>query len=346
MQSYHTNSENTRSRLVIRLSSLGDIILSTSALETRLTAEGVDWVVANEFSSILEGHPRIRRVWRFDRTTGIKGWWTLWRQIWDARYDEVYDLHCSLRSKIARFFFWVWSIREGRSGPRWIVLGKERWRLYGYFIFKGIWPKRLRPLRVVERFAKCLGGCGDERPNLRHLLKTTKAERSREFFLDSVVQPFICVMPGAQWPGKRWSVDHYFLWLEQSKIFPVVLGSPRDEESFKLVELLKKAKRDHLSGVGVLSLPQVAQVLAKSIGYLGNDTGLAHLAESVGVRSWVIFGPTASDMGFGPWRHDSVSFEAKLWCRPCGKDGRYCFRINHKYRCLSDVTPEKIQMNS
>lgn len=343
MQNQHLHFENARSRLIIRLSSLGDLILSTAALETPLNVDGVDWVVANEFYSILDNHPRVRRIWRFDRTSGLKGWWALWRQIWDARYDEIYDLHNNLRSRIARFFFWVWSISEGRSGPRWVVLGKQRWRLYGYFIFKRLWPKKFRPSRVVERFAQCLGGTGEERPNLRHLLNSVEVEGSGDPFLEFLDQPFICVMPGAQWPGKRWSVTHYFSLLEQTKLFPVVLGGPRDEQSFKLVELLKEAKRDHLSGVGVLSLPQVARVLTKSVGYLGNDTGLAHLAEAVGVRAWVIFGPTVSDMGFGPWRNDSASFESNLWCRPCGKDGRYCFRINDRYRCLSDLTPEKIR---
>jgi len=343
MQTTPLKSEGKRRRLIIRLSSLGDLILSTAALESQFALEGLDWVVAEEFSSVLKGHPRVHKIWGFTRTSGFLGWWKLWRTIWLERYDEIYDLHNNLRSHIARIFFWIWSIQEMRRGPCWIVFRKQRWKLYGYFILKGCWPRKLRPISMVERFGKTLGGTGDERPNARHLILNSQYAQKNPF-LGDLKKNFICVMPGAQWPGKRWPVSYYVRLIERLGLFPIVLGTPSDLASVELVDQLKTAKVDHISGVGIWSIPQVAEVLSQSVGYLGNDTGLAHLAEAVGVRAWIIYGPTVSDMGFGPWRKESSAFGADLWCRPCGKDGRYCFRLNRKYECLGGLDPQKIEI--
>lgn len=342
MQTTPLKPEGKRRRLIIRLSSLGDLILSTAALEAELASQKVDWVVAQEFSSVLNGHSRIQRIWEFTRSSGFLGWLKLWRTIWLEHYDEIYDLHHSLRSRLARVFFLIWSIREMRRGPCWIVFPKQRWKLYGYFLFKGFWPRKLRPISMVERFGKTLGGTGNERPNVRHLVSAPQGGLKNPLL--DLKKDFICVMPGAQWPGKRWPVSYYFRLIERLGLFPVILGTSSDRASLELLDQLKTAGIDHISGVGIWSVPQVAQVLSQSVGYLGNDTGLAHLAEAVGVRAWIIYGPTASDMGFGPWRKESSAFGARLWCRPCGKDGRYCFRLNQKYRCLWDLDPNKIEI--
>ena len=97
-----------------------------------------------------------------------------------------------------------------------------------------------------------------------------------------------------------------------------------------------------MSGVGRWSIREVAQVIAKASFYLGNDTGLAHLAEAVGTAARVIFGPTVPDMGFGPWRQESFVLQADLGCRPCGKDGRYCYRFTDRYACMKALTAEEV----
>src|ERR1044071_3450050 len=113
-------------RLVIRLSSLGDLILSTSVLGGLPIGERVNWLTSQEYVGLLQGHPSIERVWPFDRRGGLGAWVRLCRDLWGAGYDEVLDLHCSLRPRIARLLFVGWSLRHGRPGPRWRVLHKGR----------------------------------------------------------------------------------------------------------------------------------------------------------------------------------------------------------------------------
>jgi ADP-heptose:LPS heptosyltransferase len=77
--------------------------------------------------------------------------------------------------------------------------------------------------------------------------------------------------------------------------------------------------------------------------YVGSDTGLAHLAEAVGTPSFMIFGPTRPDLGFGPWHQQSGSIHAEVWCSPCSKDGRHCYRYQDRYACLKKITVQDVK---
>jgi heptosyltransferase-2 len=63
---------------------------------------------------------------------------------------------------------------------------------------------------------------------------------------------------------------------------------------------------------------------------LGNDTGLVHLARACGVKTGVIFGPTARQFGFYPYGEPPFAvFEQNLACRPChAHGGNVCLRLN------------------
>jgi ADP-heptose:LPS heptosyltransferase len=336
--------------LMIRLSSLGDVILATSALSVAQTnGQQIHWVVSKEFASLLRGHPAITKLWEFDRKSGLKGWLKLCAELVREGFTDVYDLHSTMRSYVARLFFF-WKGALGTEG-KWQVIDKQRWNLYGYFTFKSLWPESLRPIPFVTRFAKLVGGTGEERPDLRYLLatsfekfKTAQPEKFQDFvrFAQGQENPYLCVMPSSKWEGKKWAVRSFFEVIRNYGLPVVVLGSKQDRESILLVKILEQAGFPHFSGIGVFDFPVLAGVLADSVGYLGNDTGLGHLAEAVGSRVIVLFGPTTPAMGFAPWRPESQSVSASLWCQPCGKDGRFCFRVTNRYACQRKISSKEV----
>jgi ADP-heptose:LPS heptosyltransferase len=312
------------------------------------TGQQVDWVVAREFAPVLRGHPRIGRLWEFDRSLGLGGWLGLLGELRKQGYGEVLDLHSSLRTRIARVYF----LFSGGS-PRWRRFSKSRWRFYGLMLFKRLWPRRLQPGRFVERFARFAGesrsgsrsGNGSERPDLRHLLLGHEPGGGKALGLSVNGGPYYCVMPGSKWAGKCWPAESYFDAITSHPEWglPVVLGGERDAGSRELVARLAATGIAHVSGVGRWDLAQVARVLAGARAYLGNDTGLAHLAEAVGRPALVIYGPTSSRMGFAPWRAESAVVEWRdLACRPCGKDGRRCYRPVRKYLCLRGLGVDQV----
>ncbi len=313
--------------LVLRLSSLGDVILALSGLSPKTP---VDFVVAEEFAPLLRGHPAIEHVFSFDRSRGLRGWVELCRKLSQNNYDEIVDLHVNLRTLIFKVLltYWGFKLLVWKKSP------KYYFRYLGFYLFKNFWPQFLRPMGVRKKFACVLGGDGSELPDLRYLLT------SESKVLDGFPEKYYCLMPSSKWRQKCWPL-HYFLELAQKLEFPVViLGTNQDTASLQLVEMLRHSKISFISAVGKLNLIELAKLLAGSQGYIGNDTGLSHLAEAVGTPAYVIFGPTVPEMGFGPSLPESKALGTPLWCRPCGKTGRFCHRIFKRYECLNKMTPE------
>lgn len=320
---------------------MGDLVLCSSALETSAASADAEnhWLVAEEFASLLEGHPKVAHLWRYNRKSGGLGaWLKLSRALYDEKFDEVVDLHRSLRSKLLVLCFRFWSLLGIRRAIQFRSLSKGRFSLWGYFWFKSLFPRALRPKSLTVRAALAAGGTGNERPDLTHLVKMSGPLEA----LGAPKARYFCVMAGAQWEGKRLAAEKYVeVCLRQKALVPVVLGGPNDFEAIRLFEMLKVSGLSPVNGVGRWKLPEVAAVLHSAEFYLGNDTGLAHLAEAVGTAAHIVFGPTVPDMGFGPWRPESRSYGSKLFCRPCGKDGRYCFR-GTKYLCLKKLDTSQI----
>lgn len=328
--------------LIIRLTSLGDVLMAGAALESFESTARIDWVVSSEYVSLLEGHPRIARVWGFDRSSGFAGWLALWRQLRKNRYVRVVDLHRSLRSRIARFLFAVGSADALQVALfNWKVLPKQRLRLVSYYLFKGLWPKRWRPAPLVQRYSECASGSPSGRPDFSHLLK-----RAGDL---AVVAPelegkkFICVMPASRWRGKEWDPRKYAQFIERNQLYAVVLGTSADRASAQLLEILQERGIACCNGIGRWKWPELARVVASSRAMLSGDTGLAHFAESLGTRAWVLWGPTHPEMGFGMWRDESVALGKPLWCRPCGKDGNSCFRPIRKHLCMSSLEVDEVE---
>lgn len=314
---------------MFRLSSLGDVILASSALEALPPGEKVTWVVKEAYAPLLRGHPKVREVVPFRSGEGLRGWIRLCRKLSQEEFDEMLDLQGSLRTRLARVLFWIWRMQKNRTPVKWTAISKYRLRLWALYLLKRFAPRSWLPPQKVEEFARAAGGVGSERPQLTHLLSQTHVELPYED------QQFICVMPSSKWEGKQWPARFYFE-LSRKFDFPVVvLGQKGDENSIKLIKLLEMAQVPFVSGLGKWGLSENAQVLSRSKFYLGADTGLAHLAESVGTPVLSVWGPTTPEMGFAPWHKESRVLGSSLWCRPCGKDGRFCFRWNNRYACLN-----------
>ena len=139
--------------LVFRMSSLGDILLASSFLETLPEDAKVDWVVRSEFAFALHGHPKIENLISFDRKAGLKGWFALIHQLARAPYTARVDLHRNLRTTLAFFLFRVFDLAHLKFIPHQRI-SKERFRQASYFLLKSATPVALRPTRYWLRFAK------------------------------------------------------------------------------------------------------------------------------------------------------------------------------------------------
>jgi ADP-heptose:LPS heptosyltransferase len=335
--------------LVIRMSSLGDVILSTAFLESLPASVQVDWVIAKEFAFVLQGHPRIRKLIEFDKKTGIQGWFSLMNQLSHQDYDLRVDLHVTLRSQLARLYFHWLDFSRGYWVP-WKQISKQRMRFFGYLIFKRFWPESWRPTPFRIRFASLalrIAGLSEKDlrpPSMMHLPFMADSAL-KKYALES--KKYFVVMPSSRWASKEWSTDGYEqLCLDYAKkcgLIPVVMGRLSDRASAALVLRFTQAKVLHRAILSESDFATTAALIRESRFYIGSDTGLAHLAEAVGTPAHMVFGPTRPDLGFGPWRDQSSSVYSEVWCSPCSKDGKICYRFRDRYACLNRITVDQVK---
>lgn len=112
------------------------------------------------------------------------------------------------------------------------------------------------------------------------------------------------VNPGMAMLGKRWPAERFAAvadGLAAAGARIVLLGGPGDQAAVAAVlAAAAPATRDRLiDGAGRLSLGEVGAVIERCDLYLGNDTGVTHLAAAVGTPVVAVFGPTRPDR-YGP----------------------------------------------
>ena len=124
-----------------------------------------------------------------------------------------------------------------------------------------------------------------------------QADRERADDLLPPNRPVIALAPTANWAPKVWPADRFaaaFRAIAGSLMpgaVPVVLGGPGAAERAMAAPLLA-ALPGAADLVGLLSLPEAAAVLQRSALFIGNDSGLMHLAAATGAPSIGLFGPT------------------------------------------------------
>jgi len=312
--------------------------MSSAALSGLAPHEKAIWVTSREYAPLFEGHPKILKVLAFDRKAGMGEWIRFCRRIFrEEKFDRIIDLHLMVRTRLARALYFLERCKR-TALPAWEEISKERTRFIGYCIFKGLWPKTWRPTKFVDRFSLVAShGQRLERPNLQHLKKGRDSFSAQ---IESELGPYVAVMPSSMWASKEWPVERYASVCLQHHLPVVVMGMPGDEPSQTLIKILTEKKKKFFNGVGKYSLPEAAAVLAGARAYFGSDTGLAHLAEAMGTPAVIVLGANVEEGGFGPWHSQSRLAEVSLWCRPCGKDGRYCIRPVKRQHCLKLLTPE------
>ena len=150
-------------------------------------------------------------------------------------------------------------------------------------------------------------------------------------------QPVLAVVPGcANGPAKRWPVRHYARLVAHAArewgAAPVLLGGAQDGSVTAAVKAACEV--DCIDLAGKTDIVDLAAILAASRAVIANDTGAAHLAGSLGVRTLVLFGPTdpLRTKPLGPHvRIASVS----TFCQPCLSP---TCPLDH--RCMEGLTPD------
>jgi len=324
--------------LVIRLSSLGDILLTTPVLRVlreHCPAARIDFLTKAVYQDVLRANPCVDRLLLLEPQQGLKE--TLHR-LRQTRYDIVVDLQRTLRSCL---------LYRGLLAQRKLAYTKRTVRR-ALLVHLG-WNTLRAMTPVPELYMaplRCLGITAPLPPLEMHL--TAESQEAMQAYLqqalpEGLARPLLAVAPGARWSTKRWPVERFAAVtheLAQTQgAAVVVLGSAEDTQLAQ--ELCQRLSVPVLNSTGKLSLMHTAALLQQCHLLLSNDSGLMHMATALRVPVVAIFGPTVQEFGFYPFKACAQVISAEITCRPCSTKGsRRCPRGHHQ--CMQQVTVAQV----
>ncbi len=319
--------------LIVKPSALGDVVQATSILpviKARYPRSRLSWFVFKQNAGVLRGNPWIDDLIVMDRKgVNLSRICSLVRELRGRKFDLVVDLQCLLRSALVTF----------STGSRRRV-GYSNGREFSSLFYNEAYEIS-RDMHAVDGYLlMCrMLGCRDT-GKVRFVLPGGDSDRARVESLMPPLNgegPLVTVCPTAGWSSKTWPVEHFArvgdLLADEYGARIVWLGAPGEEPQVKRASDLMK--HDSLNLVGRLSLAEVAVLLRRADLFVGNDSGLMHMAAAAGIRTAVVFGPT-DPRRTGPYSERSRVVTANVDCRPCFK--KTCSRP----RCLTDILPEAL----
>ncbi|MGK0368063.1 MAG: heptosyltransferase-2 [Thermoproteota archaeon] len=339
---------------LIRFSSMGDVVLQTSllaALKNNFDKKvNLIFITSSEFSSLLEGHPYIDELITFDRKS--EKFSDLKTSVLNAslRPDILIDLHATLRSKrLLLSLNHIPSIGIDKRSLERFLLTKFKINLLK--VNKKSIPQVTRILRDL----KCILALNSENKEISDFINTTSnTERNHltsiglsfnqskdsDKIEELKTKKFIGLVPSASYFYKRWPVESFVSLAksitEETDYEVVIFAGPSDSFCDAFNDLNKV---HNLQGKTNLKESCSLTKYAKLI--IGNDTGIIHIAESLGVPVIDIFGPTHPDFGFFPHMSESAILSADLPCKPCSSKGeKDCKLATHE--CMLAIKPSEV----
>jgi heptosyltransferase-2 len=315
--------------LVIRLSSLGDVVLTTAIfpnLRARWPDAEISVLTKPAFAPVFDHNPNVNSVHVFAPDQQSFG--DLLNEVKARRYDVIIDLHGNLRS---------WMLRMFAGAPRTVTVDKATIarNLLVWFKYKS--PSLNRSVR--ERILDCLAPLDVPLVSSDTQLFPKNAE---QVLLSLGIDPsmrLIGLAPGAKYNTKRWPTDQYAEAGNRLGASPntqiLVLGDKNDQPAAERVFMDLKVPAKNLAGW--TSLPELFAVVSKLSFLLTNDSSLLHIGEALKIPLLAIFGPTVRPFGFAPYRKTSrVAEVINLPCRPCTLHGGDECPLKH-HLCMKDV---------
>jgi len=310
--------------LVVRFSSIGDIVLTTPVvrhLKQQVEDSRVHYLTKSSFAPILEANPYIDQI----HVLNGGDFNALIRELKKLEFDYIIDLHHNARSqhlkiKLKRMDFSV---------------NKLNFRKWLFVNFK--WD-RMPDIHMVDR----------NLDTVRHFIRERDGE-GLDYFIPpgEEVDPdslpvvyrkgYIALAIGAQHRTKQLPGEQLLDLCHRLEHPVIILGGDQDAAT---AEQLLKALPDKkmLNYCGKLSIHQSASLVRQSRLLITHDTGLMHIGAAFRKKIITIWGNTVPAFGMYPYMADpaSVRFEVEgLQCRPCSKIGFQECPKKH-FRCMRD----------
>jgi lipopolysaccharide heptosyltransferase II len=319
--------------LVVKLRSIGDTVLSTPsliALRRFLPHAQIDILLEDWVAPVLDGFDAVDNVLSVGKAMSDR--LRMARALRRRRYDVAFNLHGGTTAAML--------VRA--SGARHRVGSAD----YQYsFLYNHLpasssdfWGRE--KTHSAEQQLALLGGVGvpvEDRPRSR--LAVTDAGRTARVIERHRRGPYALIHPTTAFFTKQWPVENFATTVEflAAKGLETIAITSKGEA--QTLDQLKQLTRAPLTTYDDLALPEIIALASEAAIFVGNDSGMAHIAAAVGTPTVVIFGSSNRDH-WRPWTDapNEVIYEP-FACQPC--PGYACAEYGDA-PCIRTIPPDAV----
>lgn len=317
--------------LLIRFSSIGDIVLTSLALrciKNSYPEAEIDFLTKERYVELVSSYPQISKV-----LLSKNNLWQTSLEIIQQEYDAVIDLHSNFRTRILQQLL-----------PE--SLSFYRYQKHSFRRILSVWLKRdlYQNEKVPEQYLKALQFLGVENDDKGLEFYIPKKDWIYKMDLPYTHRAgFAVISLGATHFTKKLPYSKWEELIKQLDVPIILIGGEQEVDISEKLEQLDDLKI--VNKCGKYNLHQSASVVAQSVFIITQDTGMMHIAAALKKKTISIWGGTVPYLGFEPYgiySEKSIIIEnLELNCRPCSKYGRADCPKGH-FKCMMDISVEEI----
>jgi len=325
--------------LILRFSSIGDIVLTTPVIrtvKTQLDKAEVHYATKVQYRDLFEANPYIDQMHYLGDSLPA-----LIRELKREQFDYVIDLHHNLRT---------FQIKRALGVPSrsYNKLNIEKWLMVNLKI------DQLPNLHIVDRYMKTVESLGVKMDALGlDFFIPDKDVVPAEWLPEGFRDEYVVYAIGAQHSTKKLPINKMIELCDRINKPVVLLGGQEDRATGDEVTLFFSREGEHAStseglrrlnkktivynGCGKFSLNQSASIVKLSRCVFTHDTGLMHIAAAFKKEIYSIWGNTIPSFGMYPYRTKFTVLENnRISCRPCSKIGHAACPKGH-FKCMNEL---------
>lgn len=314
--------------LIIRFSSIGDIVLTTPVirnLKQQIEGAEIHFLTKKAFLPVVEENPYIHKIHFYD-----KNFAQIIADLKAENFDFIIDLHKNLRS--ARFKLALKKVSF--SFPK---LNIEKWLMVNLKV------NRLPDTHIVDRYLETvkLFNVKNDQLGLDFFIKSDN-EMNTQILPENFRKGYIALVIGANHSTKQLP-DEKIISLLKAINFPTLILGGKDDAG-RGDAIVREIGELCLNYCGKLTLQQSASFVKQSKLVITPDTGLMHIASAFKKNILSIWGNTIPGFGMYPYLpgESSQVFQVNnLKCRPCSKIGYDKCPLKH-FKCMNLIDLDAI----
>ena len=315
--------------LIIRFSSIGDIVLTTPVIRCirkKFPAAIIHFLTKKNFAEILEPNPYLDKIIYLRKSSS-----STIEELKNENYHQIIDLHNNVRTL---------NIKNELSDVPSFSFNKlniQKWLLTNFKI--NIMPD----VHIVDRYLETVRLLGVTNDGLGLDYFIPEKDIVKETDIPTThMHGYIGLVIGAAHKTKKLPL-HQLIDLCGKIAHPIIImGGKEDEEV--AIQLVATDPIKIYNACGKFNLNESADLVRKARLIITNDTGLMHIASAFKKTIISIWGNTVPQFGMYPYKTTYHVEEVKLWCRPCSKIGFSHCPLGH-FKCMRKISIDHIVQN-